>query len=66
VFDASFTGVNQWAPLGGIGLARYGGMAGVTLNWSMNPRNSLALDYEQYYGQGQQAMMAMLNYKWMF
>ena len=66
VFDASFTGVNQWAPLGGIGLARYGGMAGATLNWSMNPRSSLALDYESYFGQGQQATMGMLSYKWMF
>lgn len=66
VFDASFTGVNQWAPLGGIGLARYGGLAGATLNWSMNPRSNLALDYESYFGQGQQATMAMLNYKWTF
>ncbi|MEW9570933.1 S8 family serine peptidase [Rhodanobacter sp. Si-c] len=66
VFDASFTGVNQWAPLGGIGLARYGGLAGATLNWSMNPHSSLALDCEQYFGQGQQATMAMLNYRWTF
>jgi outer membrane autotransporter protein len=66
VFDASFTGVNQWAPLGGIGLARYGGVAGATLDWRMDSRNSLALDYEQYSGQGQQAMMATLNYKWTF
>ncbi|MBD8899960.1 autotransporter serine protease [Rhodanobacter sp. DHG33] len=66
VFDASFTGVNQWAPLGGIGLARYGGLAGATLNWTMNPRSSLALDYESYFGQGQEATMAMLNYRWSF
>jgi outer membrane autotransporter protein len=66
VFDASFAGVNQWAPLGGIGLARYGGVAGATLDWSMNPHSSLALDYESYFGQGQQATMAMLNYQWTF
>lgn len=66
VFEASFTGVNQWAPLGGIGLARYGGLAGATLDWNMNPRSSLALDYESYFGQGQEATMAMLNYRWSF
>ncbi|WP_225578272.1 S8 family serine peptidase [Rhodanobacter sp. 7MK24] len=66
VFDASFTGVNQWAPLGGIGLARYGGLAGASLDWSMNTHNSLSLGYDQYFGQGQQATMAMLNYKWTF
>ncbi|MBD8872950.1 S8 family serine peptidase [Rhodanobacter sp. DHB23] len=66
VFEASFTGVNQWAPLGGIGLARYGGLAGATLDWRMNARSSLALDCEQYFGQGQQATMAMLNYRWSF
>ncbi|BFI96643.1 MAG: autotransporter serine protease [Rhodanobacter sp.] len=66
VFDASFTGVNQWAPLGGIGLARYGGVAGASLDWSMNPRSDLSLGYNQYFGQGQQATMATLNYRWSF
>jgi hypothetical protein len=32
----------------------------------MNPHSSLALDYESYFGQGQQATMAMLNYQWTF
>ena len=65
-FDASFTGVNQWAPLGGIGLARYGGAAGTSLDWSMNPRSDLSLGYDRYFGQGQQASMATLNYRWSF
>lgn len=65
-FDASFTGVNQWAPLGGVGLSRYGGMVGTSLDWSMNPRSSLSLGYDQYFGQGRQATMATLNYSWSF
>ncbi|WP_437343398.1 S8 family serine peptidase [Rhodanobacter geophilus] len=65
-FDASFSGVNQWAPLGGIGLARYGGVAGATLDWSMNPRSDLTLGYDQYFGQLDAAKMATLNYRWSF
>ena len=66
VFDASFSGVNQWAPLGGIGLSRYGGVAGATLDWSMSPRSSLALGYDRYFGQYNEAKMATLNYRWSF
>ncbi|OJY62136.1 MAG: transporter, partial [Rhodanobacter sp. 68-29] len=65
-FDASFSGVNQWAPLGGIGLARYGGVAGATLDWSMTPRSNLTLGYDQYFGQLDAAKMATLNYRWSF
>ena len=66
VFDASFSGVNQWAPLGGIGLSRYGGVAGATLDWSMSPRSSVALGYDRYFGQYNKATMATLNYNWSF
>jgi len=66
VFDASFSGVNQWAPLGGIGLSRYGGVAGATLDWSMSPRSDLTLGYDQYFGQLDAAKMATLNYRWSF
>ena len=65
-FDASFSGVNQWAPLGGIGLSRYGGVAGATLDWSMNPRSDLMLGYDRYFGQYNEATMATLNYRWSF
>ncbi|MEO7066669.1 MAG: S8 family serine peptidase [Rhodanobacter sp.] len=64
-FAASFNGVNQFAPLGGIGLARYGGVVGTTLNWSMTPRASMQLGYDQYLGQ-QQATMATANFSWRF
>lgn len=65
-FDASFSGVNQWAPLGGIGLSRYGGVAGATLDWSMSPRSNLALGYDRYFGEYDAATMATLNYRWSF
>ncbi|OOG47298.1 autotransporter domain-containing protein [Rhodanobacter sp. C06] len=65
-FDASFTGMNQWAPLGGVGLSRYGGVTGATLDWSMSPRSNLTLGYDRYFGQYNEATMATLNYLWAF
>ena len=65
-FAASFDGVNQFASLGGIGLSRYGGVIGTTLNWSMTPRASVQLGYDQYLGQQQQATMATANFSWKF
>lgn len=64
VFDASFSGLNQWAPLGGIGLARYAGLAGGALDWRFSPRASLVLGYDQYFGQRDQAKMATLTYQY--
>ncbi|WP_158883663.1 autotransporter serine protease [Rhodanobacter sp. L36] len=66
VFDASFTGLNQFAPLGGVGLARYGGVIGSTLNWSMTPRASLQIGYDQYVGQGQESKMGTASFNWSF
>jgi autotransporter-associated beta strand protein len=63
VFDASFSGINQFAPVGGIGLSRYGGVFGTTLDWHMTPRASLQLGYDQYLGQRQQAKMATANFR---
>ena len=51
VFDASFSGINQFASVGGIGLSRYGGVLGTTLDWSMTPSASLQFGYDQYLGQ---------------
>ncbi|MFC4764779.1 S8 family serine peptidase [Dyella koreensis] len=64
VFDASFSGLNQWAPLGGVGLARYAGLAGGALDWRFSPRASLVLGYDQYFGQRDQAKMATLAYQY--
>ncbi len=63
VFDASFSGINQFAPVGGIGLSRYGGVLGTTLDWRMTPRASLQLGYDQYLGQRQQAKMATASFR---
>lgn len=66
VFDASFSGINQFAPLGGIGLSRYGGVLGTSLDWQMTPRASLQFGYDRYTGQHQQAQMATANFSWKF
>jgi uncharacterized protein with beta-barrel porin domain len=66
LLDASFSGVNQFAPVGGVGLSRYGGVAGATLDWTMNPRASLQLGYDRDFGQGQQGQMGTLSFNWMF
>jgi outer membrane autotransporter protein len=63
VFDASFTGVDQWAPVGGIGLSRYQSQAGLTLDWTMSARSSLQFGMDQYFGQRGDGMMGMLNYR---
>jgi len=65
-FDASFSGIDQFAPVGGIGLSRYGGVLGTTLGWQMSPRASLQLGYDRYLGQRQQAQMATANFSWSF
>ena len=66
VFDASFSGINQYAPLGGVGLSRYGGVLGTTLDWHMTPRASLQLGYDRYVGDRQQAQMGTMRFNWTF
>jgi len=66
LLDASFSGVNQFAPVGGIGLSRYGGVAGTTLDWTMSPHASLQFGYDRYFGQRQQGQVGTLTYNWMF
>jgi uncharacterized protein with beta-barrel porin domain len=66
VFDASFSGLNQYAPLGGVGLARYGAMIGSSLNWSMSPRASVQVGLDEYLGQGQESKMGTANFNWTF
>jgi autotransporter-associated beta strand protein len=66
VFEASFTGIDQWAPLGGIGLSRYGGVAGMTLDWAMTPRAGLSLGLDHRFAQHEQGSMATLAYRLSF
>ncbi|MGN2250898.1 S8 family serine peptidase [Frateuria sp. GZRe14] len=66
VFEASFTGIDQWAPLGGIGLSRYGGVAGMTLDWTMSPRAGLTFGIDHRFAQREQGSMATLAYRLSF
>ncbi|RDI99919.1 autotransporter domain-containing protein [Dyella solisilvae] len=64
--DASFAVLDQWAPVGGVGLSRYGGYAGVDLNWAMSRRASLSLGLEQYAAQYERGRMETLSYRLSF
>lgn len=64
--EASFTGLAQWSPVGGIGLSRYGGVIGTTLDWKFAAKSSLQLDAEKDYDQYQRGKMAMVSYHWTF
>ena len=66
VFDASFDALNQWAPVGGIGVSRYGGVAGATLNWDFNRSSSLVAGYDQHFDQHQLGKTGTLTYRWQF
>jgi len=66
VFDASFTGIDQWAPLGGIGLSRYGGVAGMALDWAMSPRAGVSFGIDHRFAQREHASMATLAYRLAF
>lgn len=66
VFDASFTGIDQWAPLGGIGLSRYGGVAGMALDWAMSPRAGVSFGIDHHFAQREHASMATLSYRLAF
>ncbi len=66
VFEASFSGLDQYAPVGGIGLSRFGRLFGTTVDWRFNARASLQLGYDQYLGQRQQSTMATANFNWAF
>jgi autotransporter-associated beta strand protein len=66
VLDASFAVLNQWAPVGGIGLSRYGGDAGISVDWAITARSSLSLGMDQYVAQHDQGKMDTLNYRLSF
>lgn len=40
--DASFAVLDPWPPVGGIGLSRYGGDAGLSVDWALSRRSSLS------------------------
>jgi autotransporter-associated beta strand protein len=63
---ASFTALQQFMPINGIGLSRYGSIAGVSLNWRFSARSQLSLGADQYNAQREHATMGTLNYSLLF
>ena len=64
--SASFTALQQFMPINGIGLSRYGSIAGVSLNWRFSARSQLSLGADQYNAQRAHATMGTLNYSMRF
>lgn len=64
--DASFEALQQYSPVEGIGLSRYGGLAGVSLDWRFSALSDLSLGLNEYDGQGQHATMSTVNYNLRF
>ena len=60
--NASFEALQQWSPVEGIGLSRYGGIAGVSLDWRFSTRSNLSLGVDEYDAQHEHATMSTLNY----
>ncbi|GLQ41160.1 serine protease [Dyella nitratireducens] len=63
---ASFAALQQFMPVNGIGLSRYGSIAGVSLNWRFSARSQLSLGADQYNAQREHATMGTVNYSLMF
>ncbi|UPG96598.1 autotransporter domain-containing protein [Luteibacter aegosomatissinici] len=55
VFDASFVGLQEWQPLGGIGLSRYSGVLNIGLDATLSARTTVKLGYDYQKGQRDQA-----------
>jgi outer membrane autotransporter protein len=64
--NASFTAVQQFTPIDGIGLSRFGTVAGLSLNWEFSKRSNLSFGLDQYSAQREHATMGTLNYSLRF
>jgi uncharacterized protein with beta-barrel porin domain len=60
--NASFTAVQQFTPIEGIGLSHYGTVGGVSLDWRFTQRSNLSLGVDEYTAQHERATMGTLNY----
>ena len=60
--NASFEALQQWSPVEGIGLSRYGGIAGLSLDWRFSKRSNLSLGVDEYDAQHEHSTMSTLNY----
>jgi autotransporter-associated beta strand protein len=63
---ASFAALQQFMPINGIGLSRYGSVAGVSLNWRFSARSQLSFGADQYTAQHEHATMGTVNYSLLF
>jgi fibronectin-binding autotransporter adhesin len=61
VFDASFVGLQQWEPLAGIGLSRFGSLMGVDLIATLSPRATMEFSYDHESGQRDSAQTAFAH-----
>jgi outer membrane autotransporter protein len=64
--NASFTAVQQFTPIEGIGLSRYGTVGGIALDWRFSQRSNLSFGIDQYSAQREHATMGTLNYSLKF
>jgi autotransporter-associated beta strand protein len=64
--NASFEALQQWSPVDGIGLSRYGSIAGVSLDWRFSARSNLSVGVDEFDAQHERATMSTLNYSWQF
>ena len=64
--EASFAALQQWSPVEGIGLSRYGGLAGVSLDWRFSPKSQLSLGVDEYDAQREHASIGTVNYSLKF
>lgn len=64
--NASFTALQQFSPIEGIGLSRYGSVAGLALDWRFSSRSNLSVGVDEYDAQHARATMGTLNYSWRF
>jgi uncharacterized protein with beta-barrel porin domain len=64
--NASFTALEQFTPVDGIGLSRYGSVAGLALNWDFSKRSNLSFGLNEYDAQREHATMGTLDYSLRF
>ncbi|GLQ46757.1 serine protease [Dyella lipolytica] len=64
--NASFTALQQFSPIEGIGLSRYGSVAGLSLDWRFSPRSNLSFGVDECNAQHERATMGTLNYSLRF
>ncbi len=60
--NASFTALQQFTPIEGIGLSRYGSVAGLSLDWRFSARSNLSFGVDEYDAQHEHATMGTMNY----